>query len=82
MHFDNAKQFFSNESLLASLGVNTKVKFLTQEECEETLALCPECKEEKSITELKADNMCDICFLKQEAKRIEEDNARWLNKVN
>lgn len=82
MNFDNYKQFFTNESLLASLGVNTKIKFLSQEECEETLALCPECGQEKTVSELKADGMCDICFLKQEAKRIEENSTRWLRDIS
>lgn len=81
MHFDKHKQFFTNESILANLGVNTKIKFLNQEEIEEKMAICPMCDEEKPLSEILADDMCDNCFAIEEAKRIEEDNNRWLKGI-
>lgn len=62
MHFDTSKQFFSNEKLLNSLGVNSSFYFLKDHPIKESFAICPCCKQEVPANEIKADGMCDSCF--------------------
>lgn len=78
MKFDEHKQFFSNESLIASMGGNMFAYNQYQDVKDEEMAECPQCMELKSVSELIADDMCDCCFAKEEAKRVEENNNRWL----
>lgn len=73
-----SKQFFSNENLIAMCGGNYSSQHLLKEKDFTIYEECPICHELFDECELKADGCCDRCFIKQDAKRIEEDNNKWL----
>lgn len=76
MHPDNQAQMQINMDLVARWSGYRVPQ--GNDAGEEPLAMCPDCEEEVPISELKADGCCDSCFIKQDAKRIEEDNNKWL----
>lgn len=79
MDFNTHKQFFTNESLISSMGGNVKAWQEDNDDNNDTpMGICPVCDNEIPVDELRADGICQTCFTKRLIIEIEDKNNEWI----